>query len=270
MAAREMLDPAEVPVVILAGGFGMRLHEETEKVPKPMVGIGRKPIMWHIMKHYATFGHRRFMFCLGYKSWAIKEYFLNYRVEMSDLRIGLADETVVRMGGGVVEDWEITLAETGLHTGTGGRLRQIGAHIDTPYFMLTYGDGVGTVDIDALHRLHVESGRAVTVTGVKPSSRYGILAHDEDEVTAFAEKPEIGEGYVSGGFFCIDTDVLGEMDPAQDQGFFEIDLLPGLVADRRVGLHRHDGYWHAMDTYRDFNHLNERWEAGDAPWKTWD
>ncbi len=265
----EALDPADVPVVILAGGMGMRLREETERVPKPMVMIGGKPIIWHIMRHYATHGFRRFMICLGYKSWVVKEYFLNYAEEMSDLRIDLSRGGVTLIRDEPIEDWEVTLVETGMHTGSTGRLLGVRRYIDTPHFMFTYGDGVGDVDLGALRRAHLARGRRVTVTGVKPVSRYGILTHDEDRVTAFAEKPEIAEGYVSGGFFCLDTDVIDRLEPLRDEGFFETDLLPELVAEGDVGIHRHHGFWHSMDTYRDFVHLNELWDAGDAPWQTW-
>ena len=270
--AREPLNPADIPVVILAGGFGMRLHEETERVPKPMVQIGTKPIMWHIMRHYSTFGFRRFMICLGYKSWVIKEYFLNYYSEVSDIRVHLGNQSKVEFLGGAngVEDWEVTLVETGLHSGSTGRLQGVSSYIDTPYFMYTYGDGVGPVDIDALHRQHLESERMVTVTGVKPTSRYGMLLHSEDRVTAFAEKPEIAEGYVSGGFFALSADLFPRLQGRDPEGFMEIDVLPELVREGEVGIHRHHGFWHSMDTFRDFTALNDMWASGDAPWRTWE
>ena len=270
MVSRQALAPEEIPVVILAGGTGMRLREETERVPKPMVRIGEQPILWHIMRHFSTFGYRRFMICLGYKSWVVKEYFLNYDEEMSDLRIELLRGHVAFLGQTAPEDWEVTLVETGLQSGSTGRLLGVRRYLDTPYFMFTYGDGVGTVDIAALHDQHRAGGRRVTVTGVKPSSRYGIIAHEGEQVTAFAEKPEIGEGYVSGGFFCIDTDIISRLDPTRPEGFFESDLLPTLAEEDDVGLYAHHGYWHSMDTFRDFTHLNEVWHAGRAPWKTWD
>lgn len=268
---RKRLAHADIPVVILAGGMGMRLHEETERVPKPMVRIGSKPILWHIMSHYATYGFRRFVICLGYKGWVIKEYFLNYPEEVNDVRVDLArpERGIRRLGDDRVEDWEVTLVETGLHTGSTGRLLGVAPYIDTPYFMYTYGDGVGDVDITAVHRMHVERGRGVTVSGVKPTSRYGILTHDEDVVTAFTEKPQIADGYISGGFFCMDTSVIDRLDPLREEGFFELDLLPALVDEGDVGIHQHHGFWHSMDTYRDFVHLNELWDAGDAPWQTW-
>lgn len=249
----------------------MRLAEETERLPKPMVRIGPKPIIWHIMRHYATFGYRRFMVCLGYKGWAFKEYFLNYRAEVNDVRVDIAhpERPVQYLGDSRVEDWEITLVETGLHSGSTGRLLGTKPYIDTPYFMYTYGDGVGVVDLDAVLAQHRASDGMLTITGVKPSSRFGVLTHDDDRVTAFDEKPEIAEGYVNGGFFCMDTALLDRLDPEEGKGFMEVDLLPTLVAEGEVGIHRHHGFWHSMDTYRDFSALNEMWDAGDAPWKTW-
>jgi glucose-1-phosphate cytidylyltransferase len=269
-AARPLLAAADIPVVILAGGQGMRLREETERIPKPMVPIGTKPILWHIMSHYATFGFRRFLVCLGYKGWAIKEYFLNYAEEMSDVRVDLARGNVTLIRDEAVEDWEVTLVDTGIDTGSTGRLIAARRYITTPHLMYTYGDGVGTVDLDAVHRTHLDSGRLVTVTGVRPRSRYGILRHEEDRVTAFTEKPQVGRGYVSGGFFCLDAEVLDRLDPTRPSGFFELDLLPTLVDEGEVGIHRHHGFWHSMDTYRDYVELNELWASGTAPWKTWD
>ena len=263
------LTPADIPVVILAGGQGMRLREETDRVPKPMVLIGERPILWHIMKYYATFGYRRFVVCLGYKGSVVKRYFLNYAEEIADLRIELRPGSVAFMSDTEVEDWEVTLVETGHTTGSTGRLHRVRRYLDTPYVMYTYGDGVGTVDLEAVRRIHLEADRSVTVTGVKPSSRYGILTHDQDLVTQFAEKPQIAEGYVSGGFFCLDVAVIDALATYDPEGFFETDLLPSLVADGRVGMHRHHGFWHSMDTYRDFVALNELWNAGEAPWQTW-
>ena len=251
------LQPADIPVVILAGGFGTRLREETERVPKPMVQIGDKPILWHIMKHYTTHGFRRFIICLGYKGWVIKEYFLNYVESNADLRIDLRRGSARAMGDITPEDWEVTLAETGLHSGSTGRLLGAARYIDTPSFMYTYGDGVGPVDLAAVRAQHDAGQRLVTVTGVRPSSRYGLLAHDQERVTGFDEKPEVAEGYVNGGFFCIDAEVLPLLEGRDPLGFFELDLMPELVAQGQVDMHRHHGFWHSMDTYRDFTALAE-------------
>ncbi len=265
-----LLDPATVPVVILAGGTGMRLREETERIPKPMVVIGEQPILWHIMSHYATHGFRRFIICLGYKSWVVKEYFLNFAEERSDLRIDLAQGKVTLMSDKPIEDWEVTLVDTGMRAGSTGRVLGVRHHIDTPYFMYTYGDGVSDVNLGEMHRSHVESGRQVTITGVKAPSRYGILAHDEDQVTTFSEKPQVAEGYISGGFFCVDSSVMDLMHADNPEGFFESDVVEGLATNGEVGIHRHHGFWLGMDTYRDYARLNDLWEAGEAPWKTWE
>jgi glucose-1-phosphate cytidylyltransferase len=261
-----MTDPSDMPVVILAGGQGMRLREETERVPKPMVRIGTQPILWHIMRHYARHGFRRFVIALGYKGWAVKEYFLNYGMERADVRVGLREGTVELLREAPLDDWEVTLADTGLESGSTGRLLGVRRYLDTPRFMYTYGDGLGTVDLTALTDLHAGAGNVVTVTGVRPSSRYGIIKHDEDRVTAFAEKPEIAEGYVSGGFFCMETAVLDRLDPARPGSFFEEDGLPRWAEAGEVGMYAHHGFWHAMDTYRDFVHLNELWASGHPPW----
>ena len=256
-------------MVILAGGLGLRLHEETERIPKPMIRIGEMPILWHVMRHYNTHGFRRFIICLGYKSWVVKEYFLNYAEEVSDLQIDMATGGVKLMREEPLVDWEVTLVETGLSSGSTGRLLGAMRYIDTPYFMYTYGDGVGDVDVTALHELHRSTDNLITVTGVRPASRYGILRNDGVQVVDFTEKPPMGEGFVSGGFFCLDTDVLDRFDATQAHGFFEEQILADLVDEGRVGIHRHHGFWHAMDTYRDFVHLNDVWASGDAEWKTW-
>lgn len=264
-----LIPVSDIPVVILAGGMGMRLREETERVPKPMVRIGEKPILWHIMSHYATHGYRRFMICLGYKSWVVKEFFLNFAEEVNDLRIDLATHDVSLLGAQQVEDWEVTLVETGLESGSNGRLQGLRRHLDTPYFMYTYGDGVSNLDLAALRAQHLASGRPVTVSGVKTASRYGVLVHDGDRVTAFEEKAELAEGYISGGFFVMQTELLQQIAPLDPGGWFEADLLPVMSAAGHVGMYAHDGFWHPMDTYRDFTHLNELWASGAAPWKTW-
>lgn len=266
-----LIPNAEIPVVIVAGGMGMRLREETERVPKPMVRIGEKPIIWHIMKHYSTFGFRRFTICLGYKGWALKEYFLNYREEVNDIRIQLATEGVESLSEDRVEDWEVTLVETGLSTGTSGRIAMAAPYLDQPHFMYTYGDGVGAVDIDGvLSQHHANGNHVLTMTGVRPQSRWGILTYDGVDLTGMTEKPEVAEGYVNGGFYAIDRTVAVQLADCDPKGFMELDLLPRLAADGVTGLFRHHGFWHSMDTYRDFTALNEMWDSGDAPWKSWE
>ncbi len=262
----------DVPVVILAGGRGMRLREETAEVPKPMVLIGEQPILWHIMKHYRVHGFRRFVIALGYKGEVIKEYFLRYRALLADFTIDLSHphQAPVFHNDAGREDFEVTLVETGLDSGSLGRLRRVARYLATPYFMYTYADGLGDVDLTTLHAEHVASPHKVTVTGVTPMSRYGVLRVEGRRVLQFSEKPEVAEDRVSGGFFCIDREVLDLLPAGRDEEFFENSVLLDLVAQGQVGLHDHPGFWHSMDTYRDFITLNELWRSGKAPWKTWD
>lgn len=261
--------PADIPVVILAGGLGTRLREETERVPKPMVQIGNRPILWHIMKVYGAHGFRRFIICLGYKSWSIKEFFLNYREEVADLTVMLGEGGGVKYGRSPVsEDWEVTLAETGLLTGTGGRLSRVRDHIDADTFMFTYGDGLGSVDLTALLAHHRAGGRVGTVTGVRPTSRYGEMRVADGLATEFNEKPTRPDGFVSGGFFAFERAFLDYVDDAEDL-FLEQRPLQQLARDGQLQVFPHDGYWLGMDTYRELTELNELWGSGDAPWKVW-
>ena len=258
-----------MPVVILAGGLGTRMREETERVPKPLVGIGDRPILWHIMKLFGHHGTQRFVLCLGFKSWQIKEYFLRYREQIADLTVRLGDPSppVFHTNGG--EDWEITLAETGLHTGTGGRLAGVRRYVDTDTFVVTYGDGLGSVDIGALVAFHRSHGRIGTVTGVHPTSRYGEMHVDGDAVTRFDEKPTTAEGFVSGGFFVFQREFFDYLE--DDPGHaFERGPLGALARDGQLAVFPHTGFWMGMDTYREFTELNRLWAAGDAPWKVWD
>lgn len=262
-------EPVDIPVVILAGGFGMRLREETERVPKPLVPIGERPVLWHIMKIYAHHGFRRFVIPLGYKGWEIKEYFLRYREQQADMTISLSGNhelTFHNCAGD--EDWEVTLAETGLLTGTGGRLARVARYLDEPTFCFTYGDGVADIDLTALLAHHRRAGRIGTVTGIHPTSRYGEMRIDGDRVSEFNEKPTKPEGFVSGGFFVFQREVL-QYVTADEELFFESEPLQRLARDGGLTIFRHDGFWVGMDTYRDFAHLNELWREGRAPWKVW-
>lgn len=260
---------AEIPVVILAGGLGTRLKEETERVPKPMVRIGDQPILWHIMKLYSYYGFRRFVLCLGYKSEVIKQFFLTYREQLSDLRIDLSGQCdTAILSGPEAEDWEITCAETGLHTQTGGRLRRVRDYIDTDTFMFTYGDGIGSVDLQALLDHHRREGRAATVTGVRPSSRYGEMEIVDNAVTEFAEKPAASEGVVSGGFFVFDRKVFDYLSDEEDL-LLERAPLRKMARDGELSVYVHEDFWMGMDTYREFTALNELWAAGSAPWAAW-
>ncbi len=259
-----------MPTVILAGGMGTRLREETERVPKPLVEIGERPILWHIMKLYGHHGARRFVVCLGYKSWSVKEYFLRYREQIADLTVDLGGAN----GGPVIhdtpgeEDWEVTLAETGLETGTGARLARVRHHLESDTFMFTYGDGIGAVDIGALLEFHRSHGRVGTVTGVHPSSRYGEMSVTDGVVTEFNEKLTTSEGFVSGGFFVFQREIFDYLD--DDPGLiFEREPLRRLARDGELAVFEHEGFWMGMDTYREYSELNRLWAGGDAPWKVW-
>ncbi|MDP9022204.1 MAG: glucose-1-phosphate cytidylyltransferase [Actinomycetota bacterium] len=269
MTVTHDLRPQDIPVVILAGGLGTRLREETERLPKPLLGIGGRPILWHIMKIYGHHGFRRFVICLGYKGWAIKQYFLNYREQHTDFSIRLADGTPTYYGRPTVEDWEVVCAETGLYTGTGGRLSRVRDYIDTDTFMFTYGDGIGSIDLPALLSHHRREGRIGTVTGVHPTSRYGEMMVDGHRVTEFNEKPTRPEGFVSGGFFVLSRGIFDYLSDDEDL-FFESEPLQKLARDDELSVYPHESFWHGMDTYRDYSYLNDLWGSGDAPWKTWD
>jgi glucose-1-phosphate cytidylyltransferase len=270
-AARSSVpDPADIPVVILCGGMGTRLREASEKLPKPLVDVGGKPILWHIMKTYSHFGFRRFVLCLGYKGDLIRRYFLDYREHVSDFTLDLRGDRPPRWHGeDLAEDWEVTFVETGLMTGTGGRIRRVAEHLDTETFMLTYGDGIGAVDLPALLRQHVESGRIGTVTGVHPGSRYGEMHVSGDGVVEFNEKPTLATGWVSGGFFAFNRLMIDKYLDDEPSLLLEKAPLQRLAADGELGVFRHEGFWMGMDTFRDWTELNGLWDAGNAPWKVW-
>ena len=266
----------DIPVVILCGGQGTRLREETEYRPKPMVEIGGQPILWHIMKLYHRHGLRRFILCLGYKGWAIKQYFLNYNELHNDFTLTLDGSRPLQMhprssapdesevGN---EDWEVTLAETGQQSGTGARIWRIRDYLDQPTFCLTYGDAVGRIDVAAEIAFHKQQGRIGTVLGVRPTSRYGEMRTEGDAVTEFREKPA-AEGVVSGGFFVFQRSFLDYLNDDPDL-FLELDPLRSLARDEQLSVFLHEDFWHPMDTYRDFLHLNEMWRGGEPPWKVW-
>jgi glucose-1-phosphate cytidylyltransferase len=260
----------EMPVVILCGGLGTRLHEETERVPKPLLDIGGKPILWHIMKIYAHHGFGRFILPLGYKGWDIKEYFLRYREHTCDLTLRMNDEHKPtfhnKLGD---ENWEVTCAETGLTTKTGGRLWRVREYVDRDTFMFTYGDGIGAVDIDGLLDFHYQQGKIATVTGVHPSSRYGEMRVEGNVVAEFNEKPTIPEGFVSGGFFVAQREFFNYLNDDPELSF-EHEPLQKLARDGQMAVFPHEGFWMGMDTYREYTQLNHLWDGGDAPWKVWD
>jgi glucose-1-phosphate cytidylyltransferase len=256
-------------VVILCGGMGTRLREETEYRPKPLVEIGGKPILWHIMKIYSNYGFTDFVLCLGYKGYLIKEYFLNYRTMTSDftLRPGSGDPIQFHNCHGV-EDWTITFAETGLDASTGARVKRAEPYIRGENFMLTYGDGVANLEISRLVEFHEKHGKLGTVTGVLPISRYGELAVDGGRVKIFSEKPQPDDGYISGGFFVFRHSFLDYLTP-DDDCTLERDPLERLVREGQLMSYVHKGFWRCMDTYRDFAALNDLWKK-EAPWKVWE
>lgn len=256
-------------VVILCGGLGTRLREETEVRPKPMVEVGDRPILWHIMKMYSHYGFDDFVLCLGYKGAVIRKYFLDYHFMNCDVTVDLGRPDAFVLHGRHAERWRVTLAETGAQTMTAGRIKQIERYVaDDPAFMLTYGDGVADVDIQALLAFHRTHGRIATVTAVHPSSRWGELLLEGDEAAEFREKPQLTEGFINGGFFVLDRRVFSylEEDPTVP---FERAPLQRLAADRQLMAFRHEGFWQAMDTLRDVGQLNELWASGAPPWRVW-
>ena len=253
-------------VVILCGGQGTRLREETETRPKPMVEIGGRPILWHIMRGYAAHGFKEFVLALGYKSDVIKHYFLDYYHLQTSLTVSLATGAVT-VHDGDRDDWTVHLVDTGLTMETGGRLKRLGAWIGDQTFMLTYGDGVSDVDVPGLLRFHRTHGRIATVTAVRPPARFGGLTFRGDLVTEFSEKAQIGEGWINGGFFVLEPAVLGYLKG--DDTVFERDPLEALARDGQLAAYRHDGFWQCMDTMRDRQRLQDLWHTGNPPWKTW-
>jgi len=252
--------------VILAGGMGSRISEETVVRPKPMVEIGGKPLLWHIMKSYSMHGITEFVVCLGYRGYQIKEYFANYHLHMSDVTFDLA-ENAMSIHETYAEPWRVTLIDTGDATMTGGRLRRVLPHLGDEEFCFTYGDGVSDLDVTALIDFHRESGLLATVTAVQPPGRFGALDFSDDRVRGFQEKPQGDGGWVNGGFFVLSPEVGRYI--GGDDTIWEQEPLQRLAADGQLAAYRHTGFWYAMDTLRDRNHLQELWESG-APWRTWD
>lgn len=262
---------SEMPVVILCGGQGTRLREHTESVPKPMVEIGDQPILWHILKLYGAYGFERFVLCLGYKAWIVKQYFLRYHEMRRDFTVAMkGDPPAVEFHDQIgAEEWRVTCAETGSDSGTGGRLKLVERYVDTQTFLFTYGDAVGDVDLDALLDFHWSQGRIATVTGVHPTSRYGEMKIAGGRALEFNEKPTVADGVVSGGFFVFEREVFDRLgtDP---RTFLELEPLQRLARDGQLSVYLHERFWHPMDTYRDWLHLDALWKSGQAPWKIWE
>ena len=254
--------------VILAGGFGTRLSEETDSRPKPMIEIGGKPILWHIMKIYSAHGVNEFIICCGYKGYMIKEYFANYFLHMSDVTFSMQDNSV-KVHQNQAEPWNVTLVDTGENSMTGGRLRRVREYIkDEKAFCFTYGDGVGDIDITSLIEFHSKQGRLATLTATRPPGRYGALKlTDDGSVEHFQEKPE-GEGsWINGGFFVLSPKVINRIEG--DNSSWELEPLASLAADGQLSAYQHHGFWQPMDTVRERNILEDLWGTGHAPWKTW-
>ncbi len=252
--------------VILAGGLGTRLAEETGLRPKPMVEIGGKPIMWHIMKHYDFHGAGEFLVALGYKSEFIKEYFMNYYALSSDISVNLKTGEVSTHAA-QREDWLVHLVETGLHTQTGGRIKRLKSWIGGETFMLTYGDGVSDVNVRALLEFHRQHGKMATITAVRPPARFGDLILNGDQITQFAEKPQGAEGWINGGFMVLEAGVCDLIEG--DSTSFEKDVLEPLSGRGELMAYKHTGFWQSMDTLRDKNYLEQLWQSGNPAWKTW-
>jgi len=255
-----------IKTVVLAGGLGSRISEHTESRPKPMIEIGPHPIMWHIMKIYASHGFKDFVVACGYKGEFIKEYFHNFFIRNTDYTVNLRDgsEQFVRSDA---PDWTISVVDTGLHTLTGGRIKRLRTWLDGERFMCTYGDGVGDVDIGKLVAFHRAHGKLATVTAVRPPARFGGLVMDGDMVREFSEKPQSGEGWINGGFFVFERAAIDYM--GDDRTQLEREPLERLAADGQLVAFRHEGFWQPMDTLREKHILESLWESGQAPWKTW-
>lgn len=255
-------------VIILAGGRGTRLAEETEVKPKPMVEIGGYPILWHIMKIYGQQGFNEFFITLGYKGEVIKRYFMDYHLVNSDMTVRLKDGEISEISSNKREDWVIHLIDTGVETLTGGRVARLRNWLDKETFMVTYGDGVSNIDLQALVEFHRSHGRLATVTAVRPPARYGGLVFDGDIVSRFTEKPQTGEGWINGGFLVFEPQIFEYL--VSDQSTLEVGLLEKLAKDNQLAAYKHYGFWQCMDTLRDKNTLQTLWEEGKHPWKIWE
>ena len=249
---------------ILCGGLGTRLREETEFRPKPMIVVGDKPILWHIMRIYSSYGFKEFILCLGYKGEAIKNYFLEYDLLYSDFTVRLGTKEVTRHSVFHEEsDWQVTLAETGLQTMTGGRIKRIEKYIDGEDFMMTYGDGLANIDVRRLLKFHKEKGKIATVTAVRPIARFGELAVNGDLAESFLEKPQIDSGWINGGFFVFNKKIFDYLD---EDCVLEREPMETLARKKQLAVYKHTGYWRCMDTFRDLEALNHDWVSGHPEW----
>ena len=255
-------------VVILAGGRGTRISEESDLKPKPMIEIGGAPILWHIMKYYSSFGYHEFIICCGYKGHLIKEYFADYYLYRSDVTFDFSAENRMTVHQNVAEPWKVTLVDTGLNTQTGARVKRVHVYVGDEPFMLTYGDGVSDVDLSALLRQHKESGNEVTITGVQPGGRFGVMEIAGQTVTGFREKAREDGGWINGGFMVVEPKIFDILDEDEDC-ILERQPMETLAAEGRLGVYKHTGFWQCMDTQRDKIWLEARWRENTAPWKVW-
>ena len=257
-------------VVILAGGMGTRISEESHLRPKPMIEIGGYPILWHIMKIYSAHGFNDFIICCGYRGYIIKEYFANYYLHRSDITFDFSAENKMIIHSNVAEPWKVTVVDTGLSTQTGGRIKRISQYVEEQTFMMTYGDGVADIDINALIGQHKQSGMMATLTAIQPTGRYGVLDLDEDKncVVGFREKAKEDSNLINAGFMVLEPSIFDYID--DDLTYFEREPLAQLSADGKLGVYRHYGYWQCMDTQRDRGALERLWNDSNAPWKMWE
>jgi len=255
-------------VVILAGGFGTRISEESHLVPKPMINIGEKPILWHIMKHYSSYGYNDFIICCGYKQHVIKKFFTDYYLQMSDVTFDFTSENKVVVHNNNTEPWKVTLVDTGLNTMTGGRIKRVKDFIKEEIFMLTYGDGVSDININELVEFHKSHGKIATITAIQPGGRFGILEIDNMEnIKSFKEKSKEDGGWINGGFMVLNSEIIDYIEG--DETIFEIDPLENVAQEGELKAFMHHGFWQCMDTLKDKQLLEKLWINGQAPWKVW-
>lgn len=256
-------------VVILAGGLGTRISEESHLKPKPMIEVGDAPILWHIMKYYSSYGFNEFIICCGYKGYVIKEYFADYYLHRSDITFDFSDNNKMIVHNNVAEPWKVTVIDTGLNTMTGGRLKRIQKYVGNETCMMTYGDGVSDVNLDALLKFHREHGKAATLTAIQPGGRFGVLDIDDSQtVRQFSEKAKEDGGWINAGFMVLEPEAFSYIEG--DQTYFEKEPLENMAKDGKLAAYRHEGFWKCMDTMRDKGMLDELWNKGNAPWKCWE
>lgn len=255
-------------VVILAGGLGTRISEESHLKPKPMIEVGDAPILWHIMKYYSAFGFDEFVICCGYKGYVIKEYFADYYLHRSDITFDFSNNNEMIIHNNVAEPWRVTVVDTGLNTMTGGRLKRIRKYVGNETFMMTYGDGVSDVDLKKLLEFHRQHGKAATLTAIQPGGRFGVLdINREQEVMHFVEKAKEDGGWINGGFMVLEPEIFDYI--AGDETFFEREPLENLARDGKLTAYKHHGFWKCMDTLRDKETLDYLWNTNQAKWKCW-